>query len=53
MEVCLICGEEYDPALNPDHEEECQERLAESANIEVKSDPKLTSMLEGLLNGKR
>jgi len=53
MDICMICGREYDPMMEPDHEENCQELLADEAHIEVKSDPVLTDLLEGLLNEKK
>lgn len=53
MEICLYCGLEYDPGSDPGHEEQCLEKLVDETNVEVQSDPTLTKLLEGLLNGEK
>lgn len=49
MEICLVCGREYDPATDSNHEENCEEQLADNVNIEVQADQTLKRLLEGLL----
>lgn len=53
MDLCLLCGKEYNPIIEPDHEETCQTRLADSVRVEVQADPILKKLLESLLNETR
>jgi hypothetical protein len=52
MELCLICGQEYDPVSDAQHEYDCQDRMVEDIRIEIKADKELKRILENLLNEK-
>ena len=38
--------------LEPDHEDKCEDNLMDSTDVEIKADPELTRILEGMLGDK-